>query len=297
MGIYLLVLFLLAPLTAWLNAPRPVELELVRALPVEGGTEPSGLSIRANRLFVITDNDDRTIYELKIQDTAALLTPYIRFTAPPLAGVEKLDFEGITHDNRGDFYLVSESASRVLRVSQDGRGPEWVTPDLYEEGRKKGLFQIRNGGLEGVAAVSPREFFLCAERQARGILKVKIRGGRTETQVWNCDERDWDSPYGRPPDFSDLYLEKNRLFALMRSDEGVAEMQRAGDRFRTKQFWSFGRTLQNAAYSYRDATFGKAEGLCMDRKNVYLILDNNADTRSNDDRDARPLFFIFKRPN
>lgn len=294
---HVLIFLLLAPLMARLNAPRPVELELVRALPVEGGTEPSGLSIRANRLFVITDNDDRTIYELKIEDNAAVLTPHLRFTAPPLDGVQKLDFEGITHDKKGDFYLVSESASRVLHVSQDGRRIEWITPDLYEEGRKKGLFQIRNGGLEGVAAVSPREFFLCAERQARGILKVKVRGSRTETQVWNCDERDWDSPYGRPPDFSDLYVEKNRLFALMRSDEGVAEMQRAGDRFRTRQFWSFGRTLQDAAYSYRDATYGKAEGLSMDRKNVYVILDNNTDTRSNNGQDGRPLFFIFKRPN
>jgi len=297
MLIHVLILFLLAPVLGRLDAPRPVELELLRALPVEGATEPSGLTIRANRLFVVSDNDDHTIYELKTGDTAAVLTPHVRFDAPPLEGVGKLDFEGISRDKKGNFYLVSESTSRVLRVSEDGQKTEWVTPDLSEEGRKKGLFQITNGGLEGVACISPHHFFLCAERQARGILKVRIRGSRTETQVWNCDERDWDSPYGRPPDFSDLYLEKNRLFALMRSDEGVAEMRRDGERFRAKQFWSFGRTLRDPAYSYRDATYGKAEGLCMDRKLVYVILDNNTDTRANNDQDARPLFFVFKRPN
>jgi len=297
MFIHVLILLLLAPVVAQFEAPRPIELELIRALPVEGATEPSGLTILANRLFVVSDNDDQTIYELRIRETSATLTPHVRFAAPPLDGVAKLDFEGISHDKKGDFYLVSESTSRVLRVSQDGRTAEWVTPDIREVGRKKGLFQIVNGGLEGVACVSPQQFFLCAERQARGILKVRVRDGQTETEAWNCDERDWDSPYGRPPDFSDLYLEKDRLFALMRSDEGVAEMRRDGERFHARQFWSFGRTLRDPAYSYRDSTYGKAEGLSMDRKRIYLILDNNTDTRSNNEQDARPLFFIFKRPN
>ncbi|MFB3906167.1 MAG: esterase-like activity of phytase family protein [Acidobacteriota bacterium] len=297
MLIHIPILLLLVSLSAQLTAPPPIELELVCALPVEGAREPSGMTIRDNRLFVVSDNDDQTIYELKTGETVAVLRPHVRFTAPASEGVGKLDFEGISHDKKGDFYLVSESTSRVLHVSPDGRKAEWVTPDMYEVGWKKGLFQINNGGLEGIACISPRQFFLCAERQARGILKVTLRGRRTETQVWNCDERDWDSPYGRPPDFSDLYLEKDRLFALMRSDEGVAEMRQDGERFRAKQFWSFGRTLRDPAYSYRDATYGKAEGLCMDRKRVYLILDNNTDTRSNNDQDARPLFFIFKRPN
>lgn len=297
MLIHALILLLLAPVMARMSAPRPVELELVRALPVKGATEPSGMTIRADRLFVVSDNDDQTIYELKIRETDALLTPHVRFNAPPLEGLRKLDFEGISHDKKGGFYLVSESTSRVLHVSPDGQKTAWVTPDLSEEGRKKGLFQVNNGGLEGIACVSPHQFFLCAERQARGILKVKSQGRQIQTQVWNCDERDWDSPYGRPPDFSDLYLEQDRLFALMRSDEGVAEMQRDGERFRARQFWSFGRTVRDPAYSYRDSTYGKAEGLSMDRKRIYLILDNNADTRSNNDQDARPLFFIFKRPN
>ncbi len=292
-----LLLLLLTPVLTRFNAPAPVELELVRALPVEGATEPSGMTIRQNRLFVVSDNDDQTIFELHIRESTALLTPHVSFVAPRLEGVRKLDFEGISHDKNGAFYLVSESTSRVLRVSRDGQETEWVTPDLREEGRKKGLFQVSNGGLEGIACMSPRHFFLCAERQARGILKVRIEGRKIRTKVWNCDERDWDSPYGRPPDFSDLYLEKNRLFALMRSDEGVAEMERYGERFRARQFWSFGRTLRDPAYSYRDSTYGKAEGLSMDPKNVYVILDNNNDTRLNNDQDARPLFFVFKRPN
>ena len=276
---------------------RPVELELIRALPVEGASEPSGLTIKANRLFVVSDNDDQTIFELHIRESSALLEPYVRFVAPPLEGVRKLDFEGISHDKNGDFYLVSESTSRILRVSQDGRKCEWVTPDLREEGRKKGLFQVLNGGLEGIACVSPQHFFLCAERQERGIIEVKIRGSEIVTKVWNCEKREWDAPYDRPPDFSDLYLEGNRLFALMRADEGIAEMTLATNSFRTRRFWSFGRTLHDPAYSYRDATYGKAEGLSMDRKRIYLILDNNADSRTINPDDVRPLFFIFRRPN
>jgi len=275
---------------------RPVELELIKALPVEERTEPSGLTIRDGRLFVVSDNDDQTIYELHIRESAAVLEPHVRFNAPSLEGVRKLDFEGISQDKEGDFYLVSESTSRVLRVSKDGQKTEWVTPDLREEGRKKGLFQVNNGGLEGIACVSSRHFYLCAERQERGIIEFKTRGHQISTEVWNCEKRDWDPPYDRPADFSDLFLDGNRLYALMRADEGIAEMGLDTDSFRAKRFWSFGRTVHDPAYSYRDATYGKAEGLCMDQKRIYVILDNNLDSRTNNAEDTRPLFFIFRRP-
>ncbi|HXK62493.1 MAG TPA: SdiA-regulated domain-containing protein [Acidobacteriota bacterium] len=298
MFIQTLLGLLIATVLAFWQDNAPLELELIRAFPVEGGTEPSGLTIRENRLFVVLDNDDKTIFELHLQESIAVLEPHIRFVAPPLEGVPKLDFEGITHDNR-DFYLVSEATSRILRVSDDGQS-EWLTPDLREEGRKKGLFQVHNGGLEGIAAASSRRFFLCAERQQRGIIDVRIEENGILTHVWNCEKREWADPYDRPPDFSDLYLEQNRLFALMRSDEGIAEMElkvKPGeDSARVRRFWSFGRTLHNPKYSYRDPTYGKAEGLCMDSSRIYLILDNNVDARSNDANDTRPLFFIFRRP-
>lgn len=255
------------------------------------------MTLWKNRFFVVSDNDDETIYELHAGESTAILRPYVRFAPPPLTGVKKLDLEGISCDEEGNFYLVCERVFRVLRVSADGRQAAWVTPSLLEEGKRAGLFQVMNGGLEGIAYVSPNHLLLCAEREARGILEIRTdRRGSVLTQAWNCDAEQAPSRFGRPPDFSDLCYDRRRLFALVRADEGVAEIQQRGCYFQTRRFWSFSRTTRDPAYSYRDATYGKAEGLAMNKERIFVILDNNGDARTNDENDTRPLFFIFRRP-
>jgi uncharacterized protein YjiK len=249
-----------------------------------------------DRFFVVSDNDDDTIYELSVRTDHAILEPHLTFTAPALPGVNKLDFEGIDCDPEGNFYLVSEAAHRVLRVSKDGRQTSWITGDLEEAGRRQGLFQVRNGGLEGIAYVSDNRMFVSAERQARGIIELRFREDWVQPRVWNCDERNEHSSSNRPPDFSDLHFDSGRLYALLRGDEGIAQLREEGDRLRTEEFWSFRQTLSDPAYSYRDLTFGMAEGLTMDQNRVYLIVDNNGDSRTTDPDDTRPLFYIFHRP-
>ena len=275
------------------------ELDLISALPVDvqfKSAEPSGMTLWRNRLFVVSDNDDQTIYELKIEGTRALLTPHIQFRAPFLPEVSKLDFEGIATDHRKYFYLTSESTSRVLRVSFDGKEAIWITPDLSEVGKPKGLFQVRNGGLEGVTLASRDRLFLCAERQSRGILELRFRDEKLQARAWNCESEASPSRYGRPPDYSDLFYESGKLFALERGEEGIARIKMKHGAFRTESFWSFGRALRDPAYSYTDETYGKAEGLCLDSKRIYVILDNNGEARTSDPTDTRPLFFIFRRP-
>jgi hypothetical protein len=47
---------------------------------------------------------------------------------------------------------------------------------------------------------------------------------------------------------------------------------------------------------YTDMRYGKAEGLCMDRRHVYIILDNNGLGRENNPEDKRPILLVLKRP-
>jgi hypothetical protein len=295
--IRLLVLALVLSLVG--NAAPPIELKLVRALPIDGpprGNEPSGLTIWDDRFFVVSDNDDDTIYELLVHTDHALLTPHLNFAAPALPGVTKLDFEGIASDPKGNFYLVSEATHRVLKVAKDGRTASWITGDLEEAGRREGLFQVRNGGLEGIAYVSDTRMFVCAERQSRGIIELTFDESGVRTRAWNCDVRDESSSLERLPDFSDLYFDSGRLYALLRGNEAIAQLREEGQRLNIEELWSFRRTLNDPAYRYRDSTFGMAEGLSMDKDHVYLVVDNNGESRVADPDDTRPLFYIFRRP-
>jgi hypothetical protein len=281
--------------TADLQVPR-----LIKALPVEGhpACEPSGLIIFQERLFAVSDHHDDLIFEILIEDDRAVFTPFLEFRAPPLPATPRLDFEGITCDDEGNFYLVSERALRILRVERDGSRSRWITPSLKQYGEKSGLFTITNGGLEGIAFVGPGHFFLCAERQARGILKVFTEPLTFHARAWNCDEGETPSHPTRPPDFSDLYYEKGVLYALGRGTEWIAriEVTESGVCLETP-LWSLAPILSDPRYDYIDSTYGQAEGFCMDADRLYVILDNNGQARKAAPEDNRPLLFIFERPS
>lgn len=290
-------------LTLLLSAPRPAvqpqELTLIRAFPIESKIpeEPSGIVKQGRDLFVVSDNNDSTIFRLIIEKDHARLEPAVRFKARLPDGVTKLDFEGISTDSAGNFYLVSETAYRILRVARQDGATEWIGPDLREAGRRVGLFQVSNGGLEGIAVIRPGHFFLCAERQARGILELQLRSGEPRISAWNCDHSPISSGGGiRLPDFSDLFWERGELFAMVRGAEAIVNLERAGNDFQEKAVWSIKQTLTDPRYAYEDQAFGMAEGLCLDSRNVYVVVDNNGDPRAAAPDDTRALLFIFRRP-
>jgi hypothetical protein len=272
---------------------------LLKALPVEGqpACEPSGLIMHDGRLFAVSDHHDDLIFEILIEADRAVFRPFLEFTAPSLPNVPRLDFEGITCDNDGDFYLVSERALRILRVKADGSGSSWITPSLKEYGEKVGLFTTVNGGLEGIAFIEPGRFLLCAERSARGIVEVSTEPLPFHARAWNCDEGGTLIHPTRPPDFSDIFYENGVLYALARGLELITrvEVSANGDCF-DYPVWSLEHVLDDSEYRYLDSTYGQAEGFCMDAERIYVILDNNGQARTAFPEDNRPLLFIFERP-
>jgi len=282
-----------------LSTVKPRKLKLLKALPIESDRpqEPSGIVKRGQEFFVISDNDDSTIFRLAIEQNRARLEPAVRFVAtPPDGEAGKLDFEGISTDSEGNFYLVSEACFRILRVGSSGAAA-WIGPDLAEAGKEVGLFQVGNGGLEGIAVTGLDRFVLCAERQARGILELQLGAGGPSISAWNCDQSRISAGTGqRLPDFSDVFWEKGKLFAMVRGAEVVVQLERKGEDFEEKSIWSVKDTLTSDAYAYEDQTFGMAEGLCLDARRVYIVVDNNGDSRASEPTDTRPLLFIFERP-
>jgi uncharacterized protein YjiK len=173
---------------------------------------------------------------------------------------------------------------------------EWSTPSLTDFGVASGLFQLLNGGLEGIAYCGPDNFFLCAERQERGLLEVSTANLTPAVSAVRWETSRCSVGPQRPPDCADLYFERGTLYALARGAETVVLLRKVDRSWREVGCWSMTRTLSAAAYLYSDTRFGKAEGLCMDRKRVYVILDNNGEARQADPADRRSLLFVFQRP-
>jgi uncharacterized protein YjiK len=301
MKLFLIILILTMILSASVatgSEDRITPLKLIRALPVEGpeNNQPSGLTLLDDILFAVSDKHDDTIFRISLTDTNAVFVPHLKFEIPESVPGKRLDFEGITCDAEGSFYLVSETAFRILRVSADGVGVSWITHSLRAVGEQEGLFQTRGAYLEGIALLGPDTFLVCAERQPRGLIEVDRSVEPFGVRVFNYDDTSLNLPDGRGADFSDLFRENGDLYVLQRNSDAVCKLVYGGPISEEKEVWSFGHIVNREDLRYSNMKYGLAEGLCMDAERVYLILDNNGDCRASDPDDTRPLLLIMERP-
>ncbi len=282
------------------TSAHAAELELISALPVNGpkNFQPSGLTLVRGKLYAVCDKHSTALYRIEIGSAAAEAVAHCRFRAPT-AAAKSMDWEGLSSDPDGNFYLASESNARVLQLSFNGKRAEWVTPSLKPHGTNAGLLRIPNAGLEGIAWAGPGHLYAAAERHRRGIFELQL-GAKPNVQAWACPDTDLSMPFWRFADFADLVYENGSLYALARNAEAIVALQppdwREPGRTATDKIWSYASTIERPEYRYSSALFGNMEGFCMDREKIYLITDNNNSPRESNLSDRRPLLFIFKRP-
>ena len=279
---------------------RVASLELIHALPIDGpaDSQPSGLTLSGDTLYAVSDKHGDTIYRIELMADRAVFVSHLRFDAPPLdPPLRRMDFEGITHDDEGDFYLVSETGFRILRVRADGGGARWITPSLRPHGETVGLFQARGANLEGILCLGPQVFLVCAERQPRGLIEVDLRTEPPKILALNYDETQLEFPAERSMSFSGLFRDGEDLYVIERNAEAIVRFGYGGEHLVAREVWSYGHIVNRPDLRYSDMKYGIGEGLCMDRERVYLILDNNGDYRSSAPEDRRPLLLIMKRPS
>ncbi len=93
-------------------------------------------------LYTVSDKHDYTIFRIEIKEEVAILKPHIQIIMPETLKVNlPLDFEGITNDDAGNFFIISETLFRILRISSNGKDVSWISPDLKPFGKQKKLFQ------------------------------------------------------------------------------------------------------------------------------------------------------------
>jgi hypothetical protein len=281
------------------NETDVIQLKLVKALPIEyrKPVEPSGLVNYGGNFYTVSDDHDDIIFKLIFHNNKITLEPHLRIVVPDYDVSQKMDFEGIDCDSDGNFYLASEEHYRVLFVSKDGAQIYWKSPSLRSYGEGKGLFVIKNANLEGITLVRDNLIALVAEREPRGLIELDLKDNAPRVHVFNLNKSRMKMPKNRPPDFSGMYSENGNIYVLQRALHCVSQLVEDGKTFKEANFWSFENTENNPKYAYSDTRYGLAEGLFMDEKYVYIILDNDGDYRAANPKDMRPLFFIFERPN
>lgn len=300
--------------------PAP-ELKLLAEHPVDGmrGGNLSGLAVCGKDLWTVSDRDDDQIYRLNTADqvwqaeTVRVDVPSLpdsglpwglrmRTWAASFVRGGDLDFEGITCDNAGNRYIVSEAHAAVLQVSPEGTA-SWlkISPMLVREARASGMLLNFNALFEGLT-INPAgdEIWLAAERERRGLLKIK----RQQT-VWDCDggcvllsEAGVEMQPPQFPkarvvtrDFADLSLFNGKLFTLERNAYQLC--RRDAVTAKVERCWSFAEEALQPLRRYSQA-FGLAEALVVDADGAWIGLDNNDGARA--DGEKRPIVWRFAAP-
>ncbi len=271
------------------------ELQLVEAWLVDmpAPLEPSGLTLSNGQLYTVADKDDRTIYWVAILGDTARLVPAIRFTPPE----EGMDWEGITCDPAGNFYLISESRGRILQVRPDGSSG-WICRDLRPESAPEGLFAKENAGFEGVAWLAPNHWLGAVEREPRGLVDLHRSDGELKVKASLHQHSPYSNflPILRIPDYSALDTDQGRIYALYRNAHLVVRLEKTDNGLREAEAWSYKHIETDPRWAYRSQTYGQAEGLVVGGNDVYIILDNNLGGRQADPNDGRPLLIHARMP-
>ena len=296
------------------------ELALQSEHPVEGmrGRNLSGLALCQGEMWAVSDRDDDQIYRLDTRYALWQAEPLtLDVPPPPESGLPwgvrmmgkaisplrggDLDFEGITCDDAGNRYVVSESYAAVLNIPQTG-SPAWLKIDsaLVRQARASGMLLHFNALFEGIA-VNPQgnQIWLAAERERRGVLTI-----RKQQSVWDCEGGCVVMSEGgleqAPPqlkvraqqkDFADLALFEGKLFTLERMAYRIC--RRTASTGEVERCWSFASDALTDARRYTSA-YGNAEALSMDAKGAWIGVDNGNHVRA--DGEKRPIVWRFAAP-
>ncbi|AIR88324.1 esterase-like activity of phytase family protein [Pseudomonas cremoricolorata] len=312
---------LLGLLSASAMASDWPELHMLSEHPIDGmrGGNLSGLAYCRGALWGVSDRDDDRIYRFD-QQASVWRAEAVQFTPPPvpesglpfglkvrnwavswLRGGE-LDYEGVTCDEAGNLYLVSEAHAAVLQLPPEGE-PHWLKIDqaMVRQARASGMLLHFNALFEGVA-INPAgdRLWLAAERERRGLVLVQ-----RQQSVWNCGHScvllseagvemqpaQMRRPRERTRDFSDLAYYQGKLFTLERNAYRICRRDSATGV--VERCWSFAADALTEPRRY-DQPFGLAEALVIDKSGAWIGLDNNDADRADGER--RPIVWRFAAP-
>lgn len=300
---------------------RPAKLLGAWWLEGSAGLDISGLSFCNGQLLAISDKRDDRVYRVRLPDSeevrVASLDLFREFPAPEapdggglvnrLAALVRpdaqMDFEGITCDGSTP-YLVSERHERIARLSGEGdrAEAEWLPLRWREMAVQQGYLTIFNAGSEGIVfSGSPAApvFWVALERKPRGLLRIAMASedgtGAKEVQLLQLPLVSGLDFRGRPEDLTGLDVFEGGLYTLERN--AFAVCRRSLESLEAQWCIDYGDVEEAPQFVYADTHFGKGEGLAVNERGIFVVLDNNNVARAADPSDQRALLMHLAHPD
>ena len=267
----------------------------------------SGLSFCHEKLLTVSDDKDDTLYEIKFNNEKATLKPYIESLHIPSKNVsyranqqisywlenirlgDRLDFEAITCDNNY-IYLLSERKNAILKI--DHLKAEWLPINWYDSLRSMGFLNQSNAYGEGLTKVGT-VFFLGIERENRGIFQLTPTPHGTQIQKLDFPDAADLNWHNKNKDLSDLFYDGQFMYTLERNAYAVC--QRTPPHLTAAHCFSYAHIELSDEARYEKALYGLAEGLAVDDRFIYVVLDNNGQPRITAPEDRRALLIQFDK--
>jgi hypothetical protein len=290
------------------SANEPM-LEFEAGYVVNGQSElqPSGLAVCDGKMVFVSDKHENEIYQLTLDQegvaTAETWKTIADIPEPPKQKFEwwmeikrflaelfgfsgGADWEGIACDDKGNVFLASEYYFSVLKIDASGK-KEWLVDNLYKKGYEEGLFQKDNAYVEGVTA-NDGGLLLAAEREPRGF--VSVNDGSMTFYVQPGPQLSAES---LPYDFTGLDIYHQKIIVLERNHYKVCEISKE---YGENMCYTFKDIAMSVEWGYKTGKYGLAEGLAVVGDSLWIIVDNNGDTRKANPDDTRSTILKFKNP-
>jgi len=294
---------LLSPLLA-IAAVSPAKLQASYWVDDSEGLDISGLSFCADNLLAISDKNSAEVYMLKFQGGDAHLASHLQLTGLEIPehdepgnlwvalkelfrSANELDFEGVSCDEDA-IYLVSEHYNRIAVV--DGQGDAaWQEHRWSPIARSQGYLQKTNAASEGLVKAGDN-FWVALEREPRGLLKLSPNG---EVKVFTLPKVAGLDFAGRSEDLTGLDYYDGALFTLERNAHAVC--RRILPSLEAEWCLNYRALEESPERVYEETRYGKGEGLAVNGRGVFVVLDNNNVGRAMvpDDRRALLLHLAF----
>ncbi len=185
--------------------------------------------------------------------------------------------------------MRGDGANRLVLDMDDGRGFERGADALLAA---FDFERAEHDAAHRAQALPPPGEFAVAPAAVTGQL-VTVR---VEAAIRSDSPFKSALPLLRLPDYSGLTADGEQVYALFRNAHLVVRLEKTDGQWRETAAWSYRHIETRPDLAYQSQTYGQAEGLVVDGRDVYLIFDNNLGPRQADSRDRRPLLIHARFP-
>jgi uncharacterized protein YjiK len=264
--------------------------------PGRGRFDASALLLQPDGSLLTVNDKAPGLFRIEFatNGTATLVALPEAFTTAQLAALApkkngSYDCEGLARDGRGRIYVSEESERWILRFDPAGKTVERLAIDWKPV--QSWFSADRNASFEGVA-VGGDTLYVANEREIGRIITVdlntlKVTGSFQVT------------PIGLPArdvHYSDLSWFDGELWVLCRESRCVLRVDPTRQKVLAQFDYLELETSPANAYSH-PYPYGFVEGLAVDARNIWLIVDNNGFPRVADSKDRRPTLWRCERPD